>query len=685
MIKKLLFSCVLIAATTSLSAQSLSHKKEIFNNQSTTGLFKSVQIPQTGMKTKITPSEGEMWWGCYTGVDSLGLIGTNEAETYECAFHIPGTTGMLQDATISAIRFYLTDVKVLKDVKVWLTKKLPEKDKFDIEIQDVPNPVSLADGPNDIVFNTPYKFDNEGVYVGFSFTVTDAKGAYGQMPIVTADITKPNGAWFRTSKSITHWSDGINFGFKDFAIQALVKGGYLQKNAMSVEPVGESIQLINTDVPVTLNFMNVGTAGVKSFDYAYGGLDGDTKTVHVDLKEPIGQANVSGSIPLVINTGKNPGYLKAKLSITKVNGVENEMPEVGNQRVPFVTINNSAPRKSVMETFMATWSKWSPRGIAAMETLKKKYGDRFIGIAAHNTDTMTAATYANIVDYAPDIPICYINRTYIVDPYFGASEADENKNYHFDDKAFAASLKVPSEIELNLTSKWNDESKSKIEATTTLNYYYTRPDNPYRIAYILVEDSLHGEGRGWAQLNAYRENAEQFPGDEMKYFKSAPDTIYNMKFNNTAQGIWDAFGIEGALASSFEIGKPQTHNFEIDLSKLAPKIQNKDNLRLIVMVVNYSNDRVINAEEGKIGTSVGLERHLSESPLSAIVTSRNGMIGISVNTKEPVRADIYTTEGKLIGGTDFCNNTTVQTNGMKGLFIVRVYNKQGISIRKIIL
>jgi hypothetical protein len=682
MFRKIIFCCAAIAI--SISAQA-GIAKSATPKKMTNGLFAATKVNKQMLAKERTLKDNEMWWGYYNGIDSLGLLGTSVAERYDCGFYIPGTTSTLLGANISAIRFYLADVNVLKDVKVWMTRQLPTDDKYDAIVQDVPNPVSLVDGDNFVELTTPYMFTNEGVYVGISYTVTDASGVYGQMPMVTAAAQKANSAWFRTSESITNWSDGTGFGFNEFAIQAVVSGGNLKQNAMYVEPVGESLRMTNSDMPINLTYLNVGTDGVKSFDYTYG-MAGNEKSVHVDLKEPIGKVyGVGGTIPLTITTSKEPGYLKANLKITKVNGVNNETPELGSREVPIINISKSAPRKSVMETFTATWSKWSPRSIVGMNILKKKYGADFIAIEAHNTDPMTAPTYANVVDYAPDIPICYIDRTAIVDPYFGDREADAKGAFHFSDSIFNIAHKIPSEIELNLTAKWNDESRTKIEATSTLDYYYSRPDNPYRIAYVLVEDSLHGDGLNWAQLNAYHQNAEKFPDEDMKEFVNAPDTIYNMRFNNVAQGIWDAFGIEGALGSSFEKDVPQTHNFEIDLASMAPNIQNKDNLKLIAMVVNYNNDCVINAQEVKIGTTSGINNADIANALTATVTKMNDNLRVTVNNGEAVNADIYTSNGVLLTSKTFRGSADFNVNGYKGVCIVRVYNKNGVSVRKVSL
>ncbi|WP_024998461.1 hypothetical protein [Prevotella falsenii] len=123
--------------------------------------------------------------------------------------------------TIKAIRLYLRDKVNTKDLKIWISKSLPADGSKADYVQNV-DISSLNAGDegeektglaNDIALTTPYTVGAEGVYVGYSLTITNAL-AVTKFPLVISDGNmQANSLFVRTSVSVTDWTDATgDFG-----------------------------------------------------------------------------------------------------------------------------------------------------------------------------------------------------------------------------------------------------------------------------------------------------------------------------------------------------------------------------------------------------------------------------------------------------------------------------------------
>lgn len=672
MLRKLLNIAVLLTIMGSMNAQTTMTKMP--------HEFSALQPIQKGLALKAASpqqkeyrmSDSEMWWGYVNSQQNLYLRGTYTAETYEVAIFIPASDFM-KGVTLNAIRFAFQKVTNLSNFKIWMTTKLGE---YNITSQNV----TAEYGFNEIAFEKSYTMGSEGVYVGYSFDVNKISDEYDNRPIAYTDETfDSNGYYMRTSTSMPEWTNMKAYGV--LGIQVAISGSSLPSHAVAIDQLKEDHSATDSIVPVALKFYNHGTQPVSSFDFAYT-IDGKKKSQHVTLDTQLPKSyNANGTLNLKLNAPSEAKLMKCTFQIEKVNGVANEQLTEGTTEYNILGVAQSYPRKMVVEELTTLFNGYVPRGIVGMKLMREKYPDTFIGVAIHQEDTMSTADYAPFIQKNTyDLPVAVINRNnnFWIDPYMGKLDSRAFFAYKEYDEAF----KEVSEAQLNLATKYTDDSKTKVSITSSAMFSTPREDCPYAMAYILVEDSVSGKGKDWAQQNYYPNLGSSWDADDMKEFTSGATEIEGLKFNDVALGIWDCYGIEGSLSGTVVPGQAKSHNYEITLPS---KVQNKKNLRVISILINRNNGRIVNAQQTYIGGSVGLEKHSVDNALNATIVAHNGLLVVSSNVANVVKAEIYTVKGELVATKNFQGQTSFDANGMKGLYIVRITNENGVVVRKVVL
>ena len=83
---------------------------------------------------------------------------------------------------------------------------------------------------NDVALNTPYVVGSNGVYIGYTLTVTDASEATTKFPIVDHSGSDLNGFFIRSSETATEWTNLAEEGFGQLALEILVEGEFAQNS-----------------------------------------------------------------------------------------------------------------------------------------------------------------------------------------------------------------------------------------------------------------------------------------------------------------------------------------------------------------------------------------------------------------------------------------------------------------------
>ena len=252
--------------------------------------------------------------------------------------------------------------------------------------------------------------------------------------------------------------------------------------------------------------------------------------------------------------------------------------------------NETPVHRPIIEEYTGTWCGWCVRGLVGMELLSQNLGEDFIGVAYHNSDAMqtyNSNAYPNNID---GFPSAFVDRTIEVDPFYGTGSASGGIVSFM--QQYAA---ISTNASIDVTAQWANADKTEI--SVTVNTYFTEDiDNAaYAVEVMLIADDLYGTGSSWNQSNYYSGNSyfssDPYLGPWVKKGSSVSGIHYNDVLLLTSKPI------SSSIPSSIVAYDDYSYNYTILLTKL-PKpalVQNKDNLRIIALVVNNSNGSAVNA------------------------------------------------------------------------------------------
>ena len=542
--------------------------------------------------------ETQKWWGYIdgaTGGKSVGL-GQN-ADTYHCAIYLPGDHDIVGGKSICAVSFSLLSPHA-SNVKVWVATKLPTS------TPDANNTQWVADVPSEnlgenieVALNEPYAIPANGVYVGYSFTITSASTEEDQYPVLTVGTDLPNALLLRTDNLVPEWVDLYGNGFGMLNLKVLLQGTFAQYSlSPSVQQDKYYVQLGET-VDVDINLANNGEKSVNSFSYTLD--NGEEKTVELGTALNPGETT---RFTTTIAADIEESSSTKTLTVTKVNGNENESSNASTNFTVY-TMSRIIPRNVVVEEFTGTGCGWCPRGLMGMEKLRNTYGDRFIGIGIHQfneTDAMYIANYPYL--NWQGAPSCRINRGADIDPYYGSGDdiCDD----------FLAEMSLPSTVEVDVCG-FMDEAMTEVTATAYIKPLYDT--NEYALELALVADGLSGSTSAWWQSNYYSSQPTSQVPEDLRIFcsggKYGSNSIKGYVFNDVAIGTSYQNGknqVEalGALSAgetrevNYTLSMPTKATLRTALKKSSASVY------VVALVVEKSSGRIVNAAKRLVGEEI---------------------------------------------------------------------------------
>lgn len=622
MVKKLFSLAVLLAFCCMANAQQLRSGGRI-EGKTVKQAFKNV--PQTrayGQEVFTYDQSG----------GSISYLGAG-ANDYDCAIFVPADYA---GKSIEAIAVAIIDETVIDDLKVWVAKELPNNVDTDCDlVMPKSDPMSvLSDGALDVTeLSEPYTIPAGGCYVGYSFSVTNVQSEYGYYPVAIDGMTDTKGSMYMRFTG-SQWDDLYGQGFGNLVTQVLISGNdYLDNAAIVAAGFKDAYAGINGEGNANVTITNRGANPITSIGYtvtdvATGTVAGE-QTVNFGSGLELGYA-AQVTIPLA--AGAETGIFEKQITITKVNGEANQSTSNVTTTGSLFVLSRIVQRKVVEEEFTATGCWYCTRGIAGMKALLDKYPDTFIGIGVHASvnypDPMQIESYSTSSTFktfaAQGLPSATLNRTQIVDPYFGSSDAMLGI---VDD--VEALLQVPAIAEVSVSPVWNDEANTVINVKTDVSFIIDSEDAPYALAYVLVEDGLTGaddDGQysyGWWQANAYygatgAENEPYIyewvtrgemdaPGGNMQI--SGP-YVKDMVYDHVAVMTQDIdTGAEGSITAPIVMDAVQSHSTTFDLSNgiepyysnyYGDLLQDKSKLKVVALLINTETGEIVNADEKEV-------------------------------------------------------------------------------------
>lgn len=522
----------------------------------------------------------------YTESNDLNLWGASKPQTYDIAIAINESS--LIGCEITRISVPVPNSPNISGYSVWLSKELVLETVEGVKV-NAPDVMSAEVEPqfeneNDTFgyliyeLTEPYKITEEGIYVGYSLTVDKTETDYDKNPIVVSPNIAADGFWVHASQSYRKWKDYSEAQKCVSALMVNIAGDF-NENSAAIKPLRRLHGQKDAPTAATVAIANHGASEIYSVEYKLS-VNGAETTERVEFAEPIPcfynrKGNVDITIPAL-----DAGVYDYVVEITKVNDFENEDNEASASNIIDV-LDKFPVKRPVMEEYTGTWCGWCIHGFVALEKMAE-FHDDFIAISYHNNDPMQIS-YPNVVDGFPD---AWMDRNIECDPYYGLT----NKDFGIEELWMSMKEEF-TPVEIELEANWGDAEYSNIIVDSNVRWVGgPESEGEYRVEYVLVADSLCDEK--WRQSNYYtnftQDKAPLYLEEFCQGGEYGQTKVAGLVYNDVAVQTSGLKGVEGSILS-IESGSENPYSYTFDITDNTI-IQNKDNLRVVAMVIYANNE-----------------------------------------------------------------------------------------------
>lgn len=595
-----------------------------------------------GYSSDSYADNGLITYSANNGSKEVKYFGTNKKESFDVAMLLADKYA--KGKKIETIKVPFPKDAEIGNVKIWLTKKLTLVNK-----KNVPDVMSLDATMNDstaiVKLATPYTIDSDTLYIGYSFDVVELTDKT-QLPISLINEKGVQGLWTHSNRTYRSWMDKSTYGCS--AMQVELSG--FNANDAYFEGFKDYYNQVNIATPIKLTLLNRGYNGIKSIDYSYS--VGDKKgSDRLTLDAPIpAYLNASTEFTITLPAIEAKGKYPVTFSIDKVNGEANSETATANSTME---IFNKLPKhRPVMEEFTGTWCGNCARGWIGLEVMTRLHPE-FIALAYHSGDVMQVIDQKLFLGFDtenPSYPMANIDRVYTdIDPYYGADMTPLGI-----EELWKKQAEILAPASLETEAAFTPDGKN-IKAKATLEFPEAANDaDKYSVEFVLVADSLHGEGQAWEQSNYLEDNDTQsnYPFPEANIFFAGSSSIPNMHYNDVVVATTrlrdgliklpakveaeKAFSIEGEIANVDSIKNKSGF----------PVIQDSKNLRIVALLLNEKG-QIMNGAKAKVtGYETTGIRNINTNAAEADVPAIYNIQGHRLQTMQKGLNIIRTKDGK---------------------------------------
>lgn len=410
----------------------------------------------------------------------------NTAGTYGEGIRVPNK-GEWSDCTIEGVSVPVA-MTGMKNLRCLVASDAAFRDVLaEVNVPDG----QLSKGYNDIAFDEPIPVPDGDFYVGYCYTTTTSGAS-----LVVYDAKADGGLYLYLGS----WMDYSPYGMGVSALQVIIGSQSLQEYGVEFRSV-EWPNVVCGPTSVRATVRSSSKHAVERFNYSVS-IGDEVQRGEIVLPEPLPEGMDRETVielPLTAPAEAKP--FDAVLSIDEVEGAQNVQAN-GPLTVRLNAVTRQVVRHSVVEEFTGTACGYCPKGWVGMETMKARYGERFVGIAVHQynqSDPMFCADYAR--PGFVGAPSCYIDRGQreAIDPYNGSGFYPSSLG------DFEAANRLLPDVEVTVNGSLSDDQKSVcVEAGVE----FLGQAEGYTLAYVLTADGLTGNGP-WMQTNYYHSLAPE--------------------------------------------------------------------------------------------------------------------------------------------------------------------------------
>jgi hypothetical protein len=546
----------------------------------------SIAASASGSLPYVNEGKNLTWWG------------TGKSETYDVAAYIgPEFKGL----EIQNVIFRGAEDPEVSDFSIWLSQELQldseNKNNPDVLTSDV----EVKSGKISFDLAQPYTIDENGVYIGFSFTVKNRETTVQKSPVavIRDGSAGLHGLYVHSSRTYVKWTDNPG-GSDSYLPFEITLGNIADHDARITIP--EAINgAVGSEITFDAELTTYGTAGASAveLEWTVGNRNGK---IPISLTEPL-PAMYRASVPLSVTLPalNQTGAYDLKVKVASVNGSANASES--EESLASLDIWSWLPKKRpLFEEYTATSCGYCPRGPVGMAKMEEIYGSDFVSVVYHHADVMSILSPDEYPNDAPSQPVAWLDRVCKTDPYFGDLF---NEKVFGIDRVWADVASVFTPADISLSCVWTDNSHDSLSAECSVSFVKAFDDCDFRLSYILVADGLTGTGREWRQGNYYSGQTDTWPAD-FDDLVNSPNPISGVVFDHVA--IYSPYvrGIENSLPSKIEEGETVKHSISISLDDAVnldgeSLIQDGLAYSVVAVLLDAATGDVINCVKTKVG------------------------------------------------------------------------------------
>ncbi len=511
-------------------------------------------------------------------------FGFNKAETYDVAVFLGGKD--LTGKKVSGLSVAIgATAGNLEDVSGWATRELVAETENGVSVvrPDIVNISATLDsnGMLSVTFPEPVDIPEEGLYVGYSFTVDKATEGNGDTPVSVVPGRLPGSFWLHSSATQQKWADFSKRKELKSAMTVTLEGDFAADAAVAVLPE-EGFISMEAETPVEVDVINHGFGQISEVGYTYT-LAGDEVSGVYEFDVPIPAAfGRTARMSIALPEAAQTGQLPLALRITEVNGRPNGSLET-EESVSEVTARLFVPvTRPLVEEFTGLNCGWCPRGYVMLEQEKQKHGDLFVALSYHSTGfekgEMCCVEPEDFPVSVSGYPNATLNRSSLMDPSRIPGR-------------WTIARTQPSSCSIESEVAWADDSHTVLQVTGKVRFVNSYDSHNYRLSFVLVADGLSDPS--WEQANYYSSYAAEgiYAGSFWNLFVGQPDHVKGLTFNDVVVYYKDIHGIEDSLPENIEAGDTYEYSFTVpvvDIVNLKGKgiVNDFNKMRAVGIVLN---------------------------------------------------------------------------------------------------
>lgn len=533
--------------------------------------------------------------------EDYSIWGTKKAnETYDVAMRIvdPALVGK----QITSIKASIYPTSGVSSTSLWLSKELKVENNINVpDIVSVPV-VLMRNGNMKAELSSPYTITEEGVYVGYSFTI-DELNEYTKTPLLLSSSVNENGLYVHTSQTVKKWR---NYGINNLNASAVISvtiDGDFPENSVELKSMGTVYGKAGETGTASIEILNCGVEAVNEIGYSYK-IGDVTKSATEKLLSPIKNDffNTSSAI-LSFELPEEIGEYDIEVTIDKVNGKKNSSKD-RTVSAKLFTVNSIPVHIPVMEEYTYTTCGYCTRGWFAIDKMNKLHGDDFIALVYHRKDPMAIIPEAEYPKQINGWPAATIDRGSVIDPYYGYA-----KEPFGIEKAWEEARKAFSPAAVSVSVKWGNDEMTTLEANSSVSFVIEENNADYRLSYVLCANGLHSKESIWEQHNYYAEpeEAAKVAGTELELLSKWPELINDFHYNEVVIASNDLFGEKGILPENTTVGETIENSYAFPITdEIKSFINMAESLFVVAMVIDGKTGKIVNAAKSALVLESGV-------------------------------------------------------------------------------